>query len=190
MCALCQGGVELRSLLGIVAVAVVVIFLVMVSVGPGSKMGQGWQYLTTGSTTIQSGQPIANANGAADYHAMARQDAIDAGINPDYFERQIQVESGFNPSAISPMGAVGIAQILPSTAKGWGVNPLDATASLSAAAKAMAWYQGHYGSYEKALACYNAGTSSLDNAMSQYGDNWRVGLPGETQRYIHAIMGV
>ena len=57
------------------------------------------------------------------YVAIARQDAINAGISPDYFTRQINLESGFNPNASSPSGAVGIAQFLPSTAAGLGINP-------------------------------------------------------------------
>jgi soluble lytic murein transglycosylase-like protein len=87
------------------------------------------------------------------------------------------------------MGAVGIAQIEPLTASGWHVDPHDPVASLSAAAKAMAWYQNHYGSFEKALACYNAGTSALDSAMARYGADWKIGLPAETRRYITAIVG-
>ncbi|HEX3643190.1 MAG TPA: lytic transglycosylase domain-containing protein [Ktedonobacteraceae bacterium] len=178
----------MNKLLGIVAVVVIVIFMVMTAAGPGSRVGNGWQYLTTGSTTLQSGQPQVQAAGATDYHALARQDAIDNHIDPDLFERQIAAESAFNPNAQSVMGARGIAQIMPATAAGWHVNAWDPTASLSAAAKAMAWYQNKYGSFEKALACYNAGTSSLDTAMAQYGADWKIGLPAETQTYIKSIM--
>jgi soluble lytic murein transglycosylase-like protein len=131
---------------------------------------------------------VANA-GAHDYHALARQDALDNGIDPTLFERQINQESGWNPDAVSSMGAIGIAQIMSRTAAGWGVDPHDPVASLSAAAKAMAWYQNHYGSFEKALAAYNCGTDTLNKAMAEYGADWRVGLPAETQRYIHAIVG-
>src|SRR5207302_10286331 len=47
--------------------------------------------------------------------ALARQDAQNVGLSPDVFVRQINQESGFNPSAISPAGAIGIAQFEPST---------------------------------------------------------------------------
>ena len=127
---------------------------------------------------------------ATDYRNLARQDAVNAGIDPDLFERQIQQESGFNPNAISQAGAIGIAQILPTTAVGWNVNPHDPIASLSAAAKAMAWYVYHYGSYEKGLVCYNAGCGALDIALAECGTSWRACVPAETQRYITAIMGV
>jgi len=90
---------------------------------------------------------------------------------------------------VSPAGAQGIAQIMPSTAQGWHVDPFNPVQALSVAADHMAWYQEHYGSYDKALACYNAGTAALESAMARYGDNWRIGLPAETQRYITAIMG-
>jgi len=126
---------------------------------------------------------------AMDYHTLARQDAVNAHIDPDIFERQIAEESGFNPNAVSQAGAIGIAQIMPETAQGWGVDPHDPVASLSAAARAMAHYDTTYQSYPKALAAYNAGTSRLDTALAQCGTGWRMCLPAETQRYIRAIMG-
>jgi len=123
-----------------------------------------------------------------DYKTMAWNDAIKAGISPQLFVNQIQVESGFNPQAQSYAGAIGIAQILPSTAAGWNVDPWDPVASLKAAANAMAWYQNKYGSYEKALACYNAGCGRLEWAI-QNCLNFYWCLPEETQRYINKIMG-
>src|SRR5437588_4945099 len=176
------------SLIGLVAV--VAIILCIVTTGMQTELGKALSWLLTGSSTTgqSSGLPAANANGN-DYHAVARQDALDNGIDPDLFERQINQESGWNPNAASQMGAIGIAQIMPNTANGWNVDPHDPVASLSAAAKAMAWYQNHYGSFEKALAAYNAGTDALDRAMAEYGADWRIGLPGETQRYIRAIVG-
>ena len=136
-----------------------------------------------------SGLASASTCGSTDYRCQARADARDNGLNPDLFERQINQESGFNPNALSDKGAIGIAQIEPSTARGWNVNPWDASASLLAAAKAMSWYQSQYGSWEKALACYNAGCSSLLTAEKGCGWLWKTCLPSETQRYIAAIGG-
>jgi hypothetical protein len=51
----------MNKLLGIVAIVAIVLFIVMTAAGPGSRMGSGWSYLTTGSTTQQSGQPQALA---------------------------------------------------------------------------------------------------------------------------------
>ena len=145
----------------------------------------------------QGGNPFAIAHTSVqggtcayqDYRCIARTDAIDNQINPDYFERQINQESGFNPNAISPAGAIGIAQIMPSTAAEWRVDPYDPRASLSAAANAMAHYYTTYQSYQKALAAYNCGTDCVNTAIAEYGVNWRTDVPAETDRYIRAIMG-
>jgi soluble lytic murein transglycosylase-like protein len=145
----------------------------------------------------QGGKPFAHQSplqggtcAYQDYRCMARQDATNNGISADLFVAQINQESGFNPDAISPAGAIGIAQIMPSTGSGWGVDPHDPVASLSAAASAMAQYNNQYGSYQKALAAYNCGTACVNTAIARYGANWRTGIPAETDRYIRAIMGV
>jgi soluble lytic murein transglycosylase-like protein len=75
-----------------------------------------------------------------DFRQIAREKAAKYGLLPVVFERQIDTESGFNPKAISSAGARGIAQIMPDTAKGWGVNPNDPVAALDAAAKNMSGY--------------------------------------------------
>jgi len=134
--------------------------------------------------------PGTKVNQPLDYHQIARQDATNAGIDPNLFERQINQESGFHPNAVSQAGAIGIAQIMPETAKGWDVDPHDPVASLSAAARAMAHYYATYQSYERALAAYNCGTSCLNASVSNCGGNWRACIPVETNQYIRAIMGV
>jgi Transglycosylase SLT domain len=124
------------------------------------------------------------------YVAIARQDAVANGINADYFVRQIQIESGFNPNAYSPAGAVGIAQFLPSTAAGLGVNPYDPISALAGAARYMANYARQYnGNYAMALAAYNAGGGNVAYAVAAGGANWMNFLPAETQRYILNIIG-
>lgn len=113
----------------------------------------------------------------ADYRALARQKAKKYGLDPELFVRQIGAESGFNPRAVSPAGARGIAQIMPATARGWGVNPDDPDAALDAAAKNMAKYVQQYGNWRDALTAYNAGPA-------------RVGKPlyRETRAYISKIL--
>jgi hypothetical protein len=125
------------------------------------------------------------------YVAIARQDAIVNGINPDYFVRQIQVESGFNPYASSPAGAVGIAQFEPATAAALGINPWNPQSALAGAALYMAGFANQYGGdYAKALAAYNAGSGTVQYAVAAGGANWMNFLPGETRQYISTIMGV
>lgn len=100
----------------------------------------------------------------ANYREEARKAASKYGLDPDIFERQIGAESNFNPKARSGAGAVGIAQIMPGTAKSWGVDPTDPLASLDAAAKNMAQYVRKYGGYENALRAYNAGPGAIEKS--------------------------
>jgi hypothetical protein len=126
----------------------------------------------------------------SDYVVIARQAAASAGIPQDYFVRQINEESGFNPYARSSAGAVGIAQFEPSTAAGLGVNPYDPVSALYGAARYMARLANSYGgNYAKALAAYNAGPPAVTRAVNGGGANWLAYMPAETQRYVHAIMG-
>lgn len=111
------------------------------------------------------------------------------GLNPKLFKAQIRQESGFNPRARSKAGAIGIAQIMPATARAWGVNPHHPIAALNAAARNMSRYirtyrrQGHdQATAEKlALAAYNAGPG----AVKKYG---KVPPYKETQDYVKRIM--
>lgn len=116
-----------------------------------------------------------------DYRALAREAAQRAGIDPDLFARQIEVESNFNPDAVSPAGAVGIAQIVPEFHP--GVDPRDPAAALEYAARWVARLHQRYGRYDLALAAYNAGPGNVD----RYGP----GVPPfeETQRYLTRILG-
>ena len=124
-----------------------------------------------------------------DYPTIARHEAQAAGIPPLLFVRQIQQESGFNPRAVSRAGAIGIAQFMPETAKGLGINPWNPNASLKGAARLMASYVKRYGGdYSKALAAYNAGSGTVAWVLARCGVQWRVCLPIETQHYISIIM--
>jgi len=126
------------------------------------------------------------------YREIARQKAIRYGLLPDVFERQIDLESKFDPNAVSAAGARGIAQIMPDTARGWGVNPRDPVASLDAAAKNMAAYVKTYGggtkdpvkmraAYDNALRAYNAGPGAVEASKGK-------GY-GETKEYVNKIIG-
>lgn len=105
------------------------------------------------------------------------------GIPEGLLERQIMAESGGNPHAVSPVGALGIMQLMPHTAKSMGVtNPLDPVQNIMGGAKYLAQMYQHFGNWRLALAAYNAGPG----AVSQAG-----GMPpiGETQAYVAKILG-
>jgi soluble lytic murein transglycosylase-like protein len=134
------------------------------------------------------GMPTASS--ASFYSTLAAQDAAQAGLPPDLFVRQIHVESGFNPNAQSPAGAEGIAQFMPATAAGLGIDPWNPVQALQAAAQVMAGYTQHYGSYTLALAAYNCGSGCTNSALSRCGSAWMRCIPTETQAYIRIITEV
>lgn len=124
-----------------------------------------------------------------DYMGMAAMYARQYGLDPELFVRQIAQESRFNPDAVSPKGAVGIAQIMPDTARdpGYGVTPIedrtDPEESLRFSAELMRALLDEYnGDYGLALAAYNAGPGRVNEAG---------GIPNipETQNYVSSILG-
>lgn len=120
---------------------------------------------------------------SVDLKALALFEAKRAGIkNPQLFLRQMMAESGLNICAVSPAGAAGVAQVMPETAKSWGVEAYDFRQALRISAQNMARYEKQLGSFPVALAAYNAGPG----AVQKYN-----GIPPypETQRYIEKIMG-
>ncbi|GCE17544.1 lytic transglycosylase domain-containing protein [Dictyobacter kobayashii] len=123
------------------------------------------------------------------YVSMARQAATDAGISPDIFERQIEQESKFDPRALSPAGAQGIAQFMPATARALGIDPWNPEQALKGAAHLMASYNKQYhGNYAAALAAYNAGPGAVKSAVDRCRSQWQRCLPAETQHYITVIL--
>ena len=142
---------------------------------------QAQQAISQATQSLGIQGPTPNTPG--DLIDQARQAAQSAGIDPDIFARQIQQESGFNPLAKSGAGAQGIAQFMPGTAQGLGIDPLDPTQALPAAARMDAQNLAKYGGdWAKTLAAYNAGGGNVD----KYG-----GVPPfqETQNYVNTILG-
>jgi hypothetical protein len=124
---------------------------------------------------------MANTNALKN---LARRKAQKYGLDPDIFVAQINPESGLSPDVVygrrsSSAGAQGIAQIMPDTAKGWGVNPLKPKQALDAAARNMASYVKQFGSYDAALRAYNAGPG---NVKASHGF-------AETNNYVKTILG-
>ena len=116
----------------------------------------------------------------ADYRTIARQDAIKQGLDPNVFLRQIQQESGFNPSARSGAGALGIAQFMPGTAAGYHIDPMNPVQALAAAALMDKQNLTKYGSYARMLSAYNSGRPDA------YTDPNFAG--GQTYNYVRSIL--
>jgi soluble lytic murein transglycosylase-like protein len=123
------------------------------------------------------------------YVDLAQKDANAVGLVPAVFIRQINQESGFDPNASGAAGEIGIAQFMPDTARSLGINAHDPAASLSGAAHLMASYLKTFnGDYEKALAAYNAGAGTVQQAVAKGGANWKQDIPASTQHYVAVIL--
>jgi hypothetical protein len=105
----------------------------------------------------------ADLGEAADLSPAAWRDALgaaarSAGISPVLLEAVVWQESRWNPRARSRVGALGLGQLMPATARHLGVDPLDPVANLSGAALYLRRQLDRFdGNIELALAAYNAG---------------------------------
>ena len=83
-------------------------------------------------------------------------------VSASLLAAQLYVESGFNPFAVSPAGARGIAQFMPGTARAYGLtDPFDAAAAIQAQARLMRDLLRRFGTVPLALAAYNAGPAPV-----------------------------
>jgi soluble lytic murein transglycosylase-like protein len=126
---------------------------------------------TSAGGSSLSGVPYAN---------LFEQAGARYGIDPSVLAAVASQESGFDASARSSSGALGLMQFMPSTAAGLGIDPLDPSSAVNGAAEYLSGLQSRFGSLPLALAAYNAGPG----AVSRYG-----GIPpyAETQNYVRAV---
>jgi hypothetical protein len=142
------------------------------SVGFGTKGGDG-----KATAALQSFVPPK-------YAPVIARAAQRWQVSAQLLAAQIYVESNFNPFAVSPAGAQGIAQFMPGTAAGMGLrNPFDAPAAIDAQAHLMHDLLKQFASVPLALAAYNAGPAPVQacGCIPPY---------PETQAYVARIIGL
>jgi soluble lytic murein transglycosylase-like protein len=119
----------------------------------------------------------------AAYGAKVQELSARFDLSPALIEALVWQESRWRADARSPVGARGLAQLMPGTARDLGVNPDDPFANLEGGARYLREQLDRFGGdLEKALAAYNAGPGRVERAG---------GIPRirETQVYVAAIMG-
>lgn len=108
------------------------------------------------------------------------------GLPPGFFARLIWTESRFNPNAVSPKGARGIAQFMPATAQERGLaDPFDPAEALAASAGYLSDLKDRFGNLGLAAAAYNAGPDRVARWRQETSR-----LPGETRRFVRVITGL
>jgi hypothetical protein len=118
------------------------------------------------------------------YRAMILRSSARWNVSAALLAAQLMAESNFNPYAVSPAGAQGIAQFMPGTAAAYGLDdPFDAAQAIDAQAHLMSDLLKQFGSVQLALAAYNAGPGAVAacDCVPPY---------PETQAYVAKIMGL
>lgn len=120
---------------------------------------------------------------SAEFDPIIDEHASAHGVDPDLVRAVIQVESAFNPRALSPKGAMGLMQLMPATAADLGViNPFDPGQNIGGGVRYLKQLLARYDEkIELALAAYNAGPGAVD----RYGQ--AVPPYRETRDYVRKI---
>ncbi|MDY0013533.1 MAG: lytic transglycosylase domain-containing protein [Rhodocyclaceae bacterium] len=123
-----------------------------------------------GQRAVAPGAPSRPAQLAPLIAAAARH----ARVDPALVEAVARAESGFNPAALSPRGARGLMQLMPATARRYGVDdPFDPAQNLLGGARYLRDLLDRYASLPLALAAYNAGEGAVErhgNAIPPYAE--------------------
>jgi soluble lytic murein transglycosylase-like protein len=123
---------------------------------------------------------------ATQYDAIIEQAAVSEALEPNLLRAVIVVESGFNSRAVSKRGAVGLMQLMPATARRYGVsNPYDARQNVHGGARYLKFLIDHFGhDVHLALAAYNAGEDAVERNGGQ--------IPpfSETMAYVPRVLKI
>ncbi len=150
-----------------------------VNAQPVNQEGQTFQSLLNQET--EALPPSASRREVLD---LIQDHASEQEIDPNLVKAVVQAESGFNSHAVSPVGARGLMQLMPSTAKTLGVqNSFNPDENIQGGTKYLKQLLQKYDSVPNAVAAYNAGPGAVDKHK---------GIPPykETQQYVKRVMNL
>jgi len=140
-------------------------------------------YAVPDAPALRATRPAASNEIRSRFEPLVQEYAVRQGLRPDLVRAVIQVESGFNPDARSPKGAMGLMQLMPGTARELGVrNAYDPAENVRGGTAYLRQLLDRYeGNEELALAAYNAGFDAVDR------NGRRVPPYRETQNYVRKV---
>jgi len=111
-------------------------------------------------------RPVADVQPKLTPQELITRAAVHAGLPPEIVHSVAKAESGYQPNAVSPKGAIGLMQLMPGTAAELNVDPHDPAQNAEAGAKylrdLLLKYEKDPHQVSKAVAAYNAGPGAVD----------------------------
>lgn len=160
--------------------------LVINNLPPSYMKGQGLVLKHVGVGKVRlavTPMEMAKALRSPELIALVDEIALAEGVDTHLARAIIQAESAFNYKARSKAGALGLMQLMPSTAERFGVvDPFDPRQNISGGVKYLRWLHGYYGGdLTKVVAAYNAGEGAV---------NRHKGIPPyqETRAYVPKVL--
>jgi soluble lytic murein transglycosylase-like protein len=130
---------------------------------------------------VTQARPVS-AQDVLDFEKMVDRISGEQGVESPLVHSVIRAESNYNPNAVSPKGALGLMQLIPATARRFGVsNAFDAQENIQGGVRYLRFLLDYYrGDYAKAIAAYNAGEAAVDKYH---------GIPpyAETRSYVSRV---